>query len=115
MKQVECLMPNLDMGSMDFSTPQWIEQVTPCASVTLELGENKFKVQKGNEDTSPVTLNGFIVSVEQYQNALNGGTVSLSNVNGDATAELKISADDTVMLDGKALTNVELKSAMSIG
>ena len=106
---------NLDMGSMDFSTPQWIEQVTPCASVTLNLGGNTFKVRKGSNDTSPVTLNGFLVSVEQYKNALNGGTVSLSNENGDATAELKTSADDTVMLDGKALTNVELKSVTSIG
>ena len=103
------------MGSMDFSTPQWIEQVTPCASVTLNLGGNMFKVSKGSDDTSPVTLNGFLVSVEQYKNALNGGTVSLSNESGDATAELKTSADDTVMLDGKALTNVELKSVTSIG
>ena len=103
------------MGSMDFGTPQWIEQVTPCASVTLNLGGNTFRVQKGMEDTSPVTLNGFIVSVEQYQNALNGGTVSLSNENGDTTAELKTSADGTVTLDGKALTNVELKSVMSAG
>ena len=103
-------MPNLDMGSMDFSTPQWIEQVTPSASVTLELDENTFDVSKGMEDTSPVTLNGFIVSVEQYQNALNGETVSLSSENGDATAELKTSADGTVTLDGKALTNVKLTS-----
>ena len=103
------------MGSMDFSTPQWIEEVTPCANVELELGENKFSVLKGMEDTSPVTLNGFLVSVEQYKNALNGGTVSLSNENGDATAELKTSDDGTVTLDGKALTNVELTGWNAIG
>ena len=103
------------MGSMDFSTPQWIEEVTPCASVKLELGGNTFHVRKGSDNTSPVTLNGFSVSVEQYKNALKGETVSLSNENGDATAELKTSADGTVTLDGKALTNVELTGWSAIG
>lgn len=39
----------------------------------------------------------------------------LSNENGDATAELKTSADGTVTLDGKALTNVELTGWNAIG
>ena len=102
----------LDMGTTDFRFSAWIKEVTPCANVRILLGEKSFLVTKGKDETSPVKINGFLVSVEEYQQALAGEKVNLKNEDGD-TVELKIT-EGTVMLDGDPITNVELsvKSAM---
>ena len=95
------------MGSFNFSTPEWIEKVTPCASVTFQLGENEFYVSKDEEKSSPVKINRYPITVEEYQQALDGETVELENEDGK-TVELKTTDDGTLTLDGKALTNAAL-------
>ena len=92
------------MGSFNFSTPEWIEKVTPCASVNFQLGKNEFYVSKDEEKSSPVKINRYPVTVEEYQQALDGETVKLENEKGDIV-ELKTIDDGTLTLDGKALTN----------
>ena len=63
-----------------------------------------FTIRKA-EEGSPVTINGFPVTSEEYQNALNGQTVALRNPEGK---EAILSAlGENVKLDGKSLTSGE--------
>ncbi|XP_023343577.1 uncharacterized protein LOC111713022 isoform X2 [Eurytemora carolleeae] len=80
--------------------------------VRILLGEKSFLVTKGKDETSPVKINGYTVSVEEYQQALAGEIIDLKNDNGDSV-ELKLTAG-TITLDGDPITNVEqsVKSAM---
>ena len=100
------------MGTTDFRFSTWIEKVTPCANVRILLGEKSFLVTKGKDETSPVKINGYTVSVEEYQQALAGEIIDLKNDNGDSV-ELKLTAG-TITLDEDPITNVEqsVKSAM---
>ena len=100
------------MGTTDLRFSTWIEKVTPCANVRILLGQKSFLVTKGKDETSPVKINGYTVSVEEYQQALAGEIIDLKNDNGDSV-ELKLTAG-TVTLDGDPITNVEqsVKSAM---
>lgn len=64
---------------------------------------NDFDVSRDEDPSSPVTLNGFPITVEEYQQVLDGETVTLSKDDG-TNAELKF-ADGNVLFDGKSLTN----------
>ena len=91
-------------GSLKFKTAEWINKVEPCANINLELDGNKFRVSRDEAEGSPVKLNGFPVTVDEYQKALDGEIVTLRA--DDAVAKLT-SADGTVTLDGKPLTNIK--------
>lgn len=93
----------LDAGSLAFGESSWIEEVEPWADITVTLDGNNFDVSRDEDPSSPVRLNGFLITVEEYQKALDGETVTLSKDDG-SNAELKL-ADGNVLFDGKSLTN----------
>ncbi|XP_023343562.1 uncharacterized protein LOC111713011 isoform X3 [Eurytemora carolleeae] len=79
-----------DAGSLDFSKTTWIDEVEYCVKETITLADgSKSIISRDKEHGSQVEINGFPVTVEEYQKALDGETVVLVKKNGDST-ELKI-------------------------
>lgn len=61
-----------------------------------------FTIRKA-EEGSPVTINGFPVTTEEYQKALDGHKVGLKNPEGKEAILSAIGKN--VQLDGKSLTS----------
>ena len=83
-----------------------------CARITLTLDGNDFDIERDEPEGSPVTINGFPVTAEEYQKALDGETVTLS---ADGRTAVLVSTDGNVTFDGKSLTNFTDFSISRVG
>ncbi|XP_023346674.1 uncharacterized protein LOC111715549 isoform X2 [Eurytemora carolleeae] len=88
--------------SDDLKTADWIKNVKPCTLVDRILDFEFFTIRKA-EEGSPVTINGFPVTTEEYQKALDGHKVGLKNPEGKEAILSAIGKN--VQLDGKSLTS----------
>ena len=66
----------------------------------MKVDGNKFVITR-EEPGTPVKINGFNVTKQDYQRALDGEIVELMNVDGNTTS--LVVADGNVMIDGKSL------------
>ena len=66
----------------------------------MKVDGNKFVITR-EEPGTPVKINGFIVTKKDYQRALDGETVELSDVDGNTNS--LVVTDGNVMVDGKSL------------
>ena len=89
----------LDAGSLDFSKATWINEVEYCTKETITLADgSKFIISRDTEQGSQVEINGFPVTVVEYQKALDGEVVMLVKKNGDSI-ELTIPQVNSLKFD----------------
>ncbi|XP_023325317.1 uncharacterized protein LOC111699020 isoform X5 [Eurytemora carolleeae] len=97
----------LNNGNMDFSSSSWMSSMVDGQTVTRIVDGNVFTILfSGNV----VYINGFPVTADQWNQALNGLEVKLSFQGKQATLS---SIGSNVMFNGKSMTNGSTMSSHS--
>lgn len=95
---------------MDFTTSTWIQEFTQIQTITRTVDGNTFTIVY---DGDTVTINGFPVTVNDWDTVIKGETVTLRGPRGK-TATLTFKKN-TVYFNNQPLTGNRVSISITIG
>ena len=98
------------VGDMDFTTSTWIQEFTQIQTITRTVDGNTFTIVY---DGDTVTINGFPVTVNDWDTVIKGETVTLRGPRGK-TATLTFKKN-TVYFNNQPLTGNSVSISITIG
>lgn len=100
----------LFLGDMDFTTSTWIQEFTQIQTITRTVNGNTFTIVY---DGDTVTINGFPVTVNDWDTVIKGETVTLRGPRGK-TATLTFKKN-IVYFNNQPLTGDSVSISITIG
>ena len=86
------------LGNIDFSTPDWMSSLVEGQTVTRTVDGNVFTITSSG---NMIYINGFPVTVDQWNQVLSGKVVKLSFQGKEATLT---SIGSNIMFNGNSMT-----------
>ena len=86
------------LGNIDFSTPAWMSSLVEGQIVTITVDGNVFTITSSGNN---VYINGFPVTVDQWNQVISGKAVKLSFQGKEATLT---SDGSNIMFNGNSMT-----------
>ena len=86
------------LGNIDFSTPDWMSSLVEGQTVTRNVDGNVFTITSSG---NMIYINGFPVTVDQWNQVLSGKVVKLSFQGKEATLS---SIGSNIMFNGNSMT-----------